>query len=167
MWFMCRCVGKRGVAKSELLTKNVQWWGGLPLNHPSRREILLSISNTYIFLIHSQQFCLPLPTIHVHLCRSACASAKVQHRWSQLRFPSIQFSIVYCNYPFFVHLIFVWKYFVWNKFRMGITIRKYFQFKKFEYTCWNTARVYPDLGKVGTDTSSEWDRGTLPPRVLK
>ena len=33
---------------------------------------------------------------------------------------------------------------------MGITIRKYFQIKNFEYTCGSTVPVYPDLGKAST-----------------
>ena len=33
---------------------------------------------------------------------------------------------------------------------MGITIRKYFQFKNFEYTYGSTVRVYPDLEKGWT-----------------
>ena len=50
---------------------------------------------------------------------------------------------------------------------MGVTNRKYFQLKKFDYTCGSTMCLYLDLEKAGPDTNSEQDHGMLLPRILK
>ena len=102
-----------------------------------RRNRSLSESYRYAHLVYS------LPSYILCACVFAVFSRRYSILFLALAVPGVFRLLTWFNlWLNLVHLNFCKKYFVWNKFRIGVTIRKYFQFIIIMKTFWIHVREH-------------------------